>query len=42
MHFLYPERLWFLLLLTIPIIIHLFHFRRQKTLFFSSLRFIKF
>lgn len=42
MHFLYPERLWFLLLLAIPIIIHLFHFRRQKTLFFSSLRFIKF
>ena len=42
MHFVYPERLWFLLLIAIPIIIHLFHFRKQKTLYFSSLRFIKF
>ena len=42
MHFLYPERLWYLFLVIVPIIIHLFHFRRQKTLFFSSLKFIKF
>lgn len=42
MEFLHPEVLWFLLLLAIPIIIHLFHFRRHKTLYFSSLKFIKF
>jgi hypothetical protein len=29
-------------LLLIPIIIHLFHFRRQKVLYFSSLKFIRF
>lgn len=42
MEFLYPNALWFLFLLAIPIIIHLFHFRRHKTLYFSSLKFIKF
>ena len=42
MEFVHPERLWFLLLLLIPIIIHLFHFRKRKTLYFSSLRFIQF
>ena len=41
MKFLYPEFLWALLLLAIPIIIHLFNFKRYKTLFFSSLSFIK-
>jgi hypothetical protein len=29
-------------LLLIPIVIHLFHFRKRKTLYFSSLRFIQF
>ena len=42
MEFLYPNALWFLFLLAIPIIIHLFHFRRHKTLYFSSLKFIQF
>ncbi len=42
MEFLYPSLLWLLSLLLIPILIHLFHFRRHKTLFFSSLKFIKF
>jgi hypothetical protein len=41
MKFVYPEFLWSLLLLAIPIIIHLFNFRRYKTLYFSSLQFIK-
>ena len=36
MEFIHPERLWLLSLLLIPIIIHLFHFRRQKVLYFSS------
>lgn len=42
MEFIHPERLWLLTLLLIPIIIHLFHFRRQKVLYFSSLKFIRF
>ena len=42
MEFLYPNAIWFLFLLAIPIIIHLFHFRRHKTLYFSSLKFIQF
>ena len=42
MEFLYPNALLFLFLLAIPIIIHLFHFRRHKTLYFSSLKFIQF
>lgn len=42
MEFVHPERLWFLFLLLIPIVIHLFHFRKRKTLYFSSLRFIQF
>jgi hypothetical protein len=42
MEFLYPNALWFLFLLAIPIIIHLFHFRRHKTLYFSSLKFIQY
>ena len=42
MEFLYPSLLWLLFLLLIPILIHLFHFRRHKTLFFPSLKFIKF
>ena len=42
MEFVHPERLWFLFFLLIPIVIHLFHFRKRKTLYFSSLRFIQF
>ena len=41
MKFLYPEFLWALAVLAIPIIIHLFNFKRYKTLYFSSLNFIK-
>ena len=41
MKFLYPEFLWALLVLIIPIVIHLFNFKRYKTLYFSSLSFIK-
>lgn len=41
MNFLYPQFLWALLALAIPVIIHLFHFRRYKTVFFSNLRFLK-
>jgi hypothetical protein len=37
----YPEFLWSLFALAIPIIIHLFNFRKYKTLYFSSLKFIK-
>ena len=36
MNFVYPNFLWALLLLCIPIIIHLFNFRRYKTLYFSK------
>lgn len=42
MEFVHPERLWLLLFVLIPILIHFFHFRKRKTLFFSSLRFIQF
>ncbi len=42
MEFIHPERLWLLSLLLIPIIIHLFHFRRQKVLYFYSFKFIRF
>ncbi len=41
MNFLYPQFLWALLALAFPVIIHLFHFRRYKTVFFSNLRFLK-
>ena len=36
MNFVYPGFLWALLLLGIPIIIHLFNFRRYKTVYFSK------
>lgn len=41
MKFEYPGFLFGLLLLVIPIIIHLFNFRRYKTLYFSSLQFLR-
>lgn len=41
MIFLYPKFLWALSLLSIPIIIHLFHFRRFKTIYFSHIGFIQ-
>lgn len=41
MHFQYPAFLWALALLAVPVIIHLFDFRRAKTVAFPSLRFLK-
>ena len=41
MSFVYPSFLWAFLLLSIPILLHFFHFQRKKTLYFSSLRFLK-
>ncbi len=41
MSFLYPSFLWTLNLVSIPIIIHLFNFRRYKTIFFSNVKFLK-
>lgn len=41
MKFVHPNILYFLLLLILPIIIHLFNFRRYKRLYFSSLQFIR-
>ena len=36
MTFLYPNMLWCLFALAIPIIIHLFNFRRHKIVYFSN------
>ena len=36
MHFLYPNMLWGLFALLIPILIHLFNFRRHKLVYFSN------
>ena len=41
MSFLYPGFLFGLSLITIPILIHLFNFRRYKTVLFSNVRFLK-
>lgn len=41
MSFVHPGFLWFLSLLSIPIIIHLFHFRRYKKLYFPTLKFLQ-
>lgn len=41
MHFLYPSFLWALSLLAIPVIIHLFNFRRYKKIAFTNVRFLK-
>ncbi len=40
MSFVYPNFLWALLLLIIPIIIHLFNFRKYKTVYFSKVSFL--
>lgn len=41
MGFLYPNFLWALLAIAIPIIIHLFYFRRFRTVYFTNVRFLK-
>ncbi len=41
MQFLFPSVLWVLLALAIPIIIHLFHFRRFKKVYFTNVKFLK-
>ena len=41
MSFVYPQLLWGLLALLIPIIIHLFHFRRFKKVYFSNVKLLK-
>ena len=41
MSFLYPSFLWALGVLSIPIIIHLFNFRRTTRVYFSNTRFLK-
>jgi hypothetical protein len=41
MNFLYPSFLWALGVLSVPIIIHLFNFRRTTRIYFSNNRFLK-
>jgi len=41
LQFLKPEFLWFLLILLIPIIIHLFNFRKYKKIYFSNISFLE-
>lgn len=41
MSFVYPSFLWAFALLIVPILVHLFSFRRYKTIYFSSIQFIK-
>lgn len=41
MHFLYPTFLWAMTALAIPIIVHLFNFRRAKLVKFSNVRFLE-
>jgi len=41
MNFLYPGFLWALTALSIPIIIHLFYFRRYQRVYFSNVRFLR-
>ena len=41
MNFLYPGFLWAFAVLIIPVIIHLFNFKRYKTIYFSSLMFVR-
>ncbi len=41
MQFLHPGFLWALTALAIPVIIHLFNFRRYKTVYFSNVKFLR-
>lgn len=41
MKFTNPAFFWALLVLAIPILIHLFHFRRFKTVYFTNVRFLR-
>ena len=41
MHFLYPAFLFSLFLLAIPLLIHLFNFRRYQKVYFSNVQFLK-
>lgn len=41
MQFVFPNFLWALLLLAIPIIIHLFYFRRFRKVYFTNVKFLK-
>ncbi len=41
MQFLFPTFLWGLLALSVPLIIHLFNFRRTKRVFFTNVAFLK-
>ncbi len=41
MHFVYPYFLFSLLVLSIPVIIHLFHFRKYKKVYFSNVSFLE-
>src|SRR5688572_6631297 len=41
MSFLYPSFLWALAALSIPILIHLFNFRKTTQVYFSNNRFLK-
>ena len=41
MSFQYPQFLWALSLVIIPILIHLFNLQRYKTLYFSDLTLLK-
>lgn len=41
MKFIYPEILWALLIVAIPILVHLFNFRKFKKVKFSSVTFLK-
>ncbi len=41
MSFLYPTFLWGLLAITIPIVIHIFNFRKTKRIYFSNISFLR-
>ena len=41
MSFLFPSFLWALFALSIPVIIHLFYFRRYRTVYFTNVSFLK-
>ena len=41
MSFAYPEFLFALAAISVPIVIHLFNFRRFKKVYFSDIRFLK-